>query len=208
MLSLTFFFFAGILLKIYSCFLYNAPLLSNYIIALIAAYYRITFPLFNNVTSQFFSFFEMLLHTLPPVYTAGQHIMFSATAWLYYWSYPPVLTRNTLSLSHRSTFTELNFVPLCGAYAYWVHIFFLIDYTCRGTKIASLSPCQATIATLASPPNPDPLHLAIQVIHFSENISPFFLHNNKRATHFRMKQHHFRLRNLAFTFTVSRIAIN
>lgn len=58
MLSLTIinFFFAGMLLKMYSCLLYNAPLLSNYITALIAAYYRITFPFFSNVTSQFFLF--------------------------------------------------------------------------------------------------------------------------------------------------------
>lgn len=148
----------------------------------------------------------MLLHTAPPVYTASQHIMFSATAWLYYWSYPPVLARN--SLTHRSTFTELNFVSLCGAYAFWVHSFFLIDYTCHGTKTASVSPCQATIATLASPPNPDPLNLAIQVIHFSENIFPIFLHKKKRATYFQMKQNHFRLTKLAFMFTVTRRAIN
>lgn len=51
------YFFCRHVAEMYSCLLYNAPLLSNHITALTAAYYRVTFPFFSNVTSVFPFFF-------------------------------------------------------------------------------------------------------------------------------------------------------
>ena len=61
MLSLTFsFFFCRHVAEMYSCLLYNAPLLSNYITALTAAYNRITFPFFHHCYLTVFPFFFFL----------------------------------------------------------------------------------------------------------------------------------------------------
>lgn len=111
-LSLTL-FFACVLLKVHSCLLvlWNVPLLNNQdFTVLIAASCRITFPFSSNVTPQFFLFWDAPAHSCPPVYTASQHVMFSAAAWLYYWR-SPLYSLEPHSLSHRSTFTELNCVP-------------------------------------------------------------------------------------------------
>ena len=56
-----FFFFCRHVAEMYSCLLYNAPWLSNYITALTAAYYGITFPFFSAMSPHSFSFFFFFL---------------------------------------------------------------------------------------------------------------------------------------------------
>lgn len=62
---------------------------------------------------------------------------------------PPVLTKKPYSLSHIDHFHRIRICLLIfNCFMHSEFTLFHIDYTCRGTETASLSPCQATIATL------------------------------------------------------------